>query len=69
MYRFTNDYSEACHPAILSAIAQSNLEGNFGYSTDSHCENAKALVKQACGDGGCGGGGGDDGGGGGGGGG
>lgn len=47
MYRFTNDYSEACHPAILSAIAQSNLEGNFGYSTDSHCENAKALVKQA----------------------
>ena len=47
MYRFTNDYSEACHPRILKAIADCNLEGNFGYSTDPHCAHAADLIRQA----------------------
>lgn len=47
MYRFTNDYSEACHPAILQAITNANLEGNFGYSTDPHCENARKMICNA----------------------
>ena len=48
MYRFTNDYSEACHPKILKAIEACNLEGNFGYSTDPHCANAADLIRSAC---------------------
>ena len=48
MYRFTNDYSEACHPRILKAIADMNTEGNFGYSTDPHCRRAAELIQKAC---------------------
>ena len=48
MYRFTNDYSEACHPRILQAIADVNLEGNFGYSMDPHCAHAADLIRSAC---------------------
>ena len=47
MYRFTNDYSEGAHPRILEAIRRINLEGNFGYSMDPHCERASALIKAA----------------------
>ena len=47
MYRFTNDYSEGAHPRILEAIGRINLEGNFGYSTDPHCQRAAALIKAA----------------------
>ena len=50
MYRFTNDYSEGCHPRILEALTRANLEGNFGYSTDPHCAHAAELIAQACGD-------------------
>ena len=49
MYRFTNDYSEGCHPAILQAITNANTEGNFGYSTDTHCAHAVELVREAIG--------------------
>ena len=50
MYRFTNDYSECCHPKILQAISDINTEGNFGYSTDLHCAHAVDLIRQAVGD-------------------
>ncbi len=50
MYRFTNDYSEGCHPKILEAIAAVNTEGNFGYSTDPHCAHAVQMIRQAVGD-------------------
>ncbi len=49
MYRFTNDYSEGAHPRILNALNETNLEGNFGYSTDPHCDHARQLVAQAIG--------------------
>ena len=49
MYRFTNDYSEGAHPSILEAMAAANLEGNFGYGCDSHCERAAALIRQKIG--------------------
>ena len=49
MYRFTNDYSEAAHPAILQAIAETNCEGNFGYGCDGHTAHAAALVREVCG--------------------
>ena len=47
MYRFTNDYSEGAHPRILAALQRTNLEGNFGYSTDPHCQAARQLILQA----------------------
>ena len=49
MYRFTNDYSEGAHPRILEALARTNFEGNFGYSTDPHCANARRLICAAIG--------------------
>ena len=49
MYRFTNDYSEGCHPAVLAALTAANTEGNFGYSTDPHCAHAVELVREAIG--------------------
>ncbi len=49
MIRFTNDYSEGAHPAILAALAAANTEGNFGYGTDPHCARARALIQRAIG--------------------
>lgn len=48
MIRFTNDYSEGCHPLILDAMARANLEGNPGYSTDPHSIHAHELIRAAC---------------------
>ena len=48
MYRFTYDYSEAAHPAILQAIAETSCEGNFGYGCDEHTARAAALVREVC---------------------
>ena len=47
MIRFNNDYSEGCHPLILEAMAQANLEGNPGYSTDAHSAHAQELIRAA----------------------
>ena len=49
MYRFTNDYSEGCHPRLLEALTAINTQGNFGYSTDPHCANAVRLIQSAIG--------------------
>ena len=49
MIRFTNDYSEGCHPSILEAMAATNTEGNPGYSTDPHSAHAHALIRAAIG--------------------
>ena len=48
MYRFTNDYSEAAHPAILQAIAAANTEGNFGYGADPYTARAADIVRTLC---------------------
>ena len=45
MIRFTSDYCEAAHPALLAAIADTSLEGNAGYGTDDHCKNAAEMVR------------------------
>ena len=49
MIRFTNDYSEGCHPSILEALTAANTEGNPGYSTDAHAARARALICDAVG--------------------
>ncbi len=45
---FICDYSEGCHPSILSALSASNLEQTHGYGMDPHCEHARTLIRDAC---------------------
>lgn len=49
LYRFTNDYSEGAHPDVLAALEATNVEGNFGYGCDGHCERAAARIRELCG--------------------
>lgn len=35
-YRFTNDYSEGCHPLILEALASTNMDQQAGYGEDEY---------------------------------
>ena len=44
MIRFTSDYCEGAHPALLAALTDTNLEGNPGYGTDPHCQNAARML-------------------------
>ena len=45
-YSFKNDYSEGCHPRILEALAQNNLDQQNGYGLDQYSENAARLIKE-----------------------
>ena len=49
LYYFINDYSEGAHPKIIERMVSTNLEQTSGYGSDPHSENAKLLIKQACG--------------------
>ena len=46
MIRLNCDYLEGCHPAILEALARTNLEQNPGYGTDEHCLHAAQLIRE-----------------------
>ncbi|MCL2593334.1 MAG: aminotransferase class I/II-fold pyridoxal phosphate-dependent enzyme [Defluviitaleaceae bacterium] len=48
MIRFECDYAEGANPKILENLISTNLEQHVGYSKDSHCENARHLIKQIC---------------------
>ncbi len=48
-YFFRDDYSEGCHPRILNALQQTNLEQQVGYSNDSYSMEARALIKEQLG--------------------
>ena len=45
-YSFKNDYSEGCHPSILTALSQSNLEQYNGYGEDAYSLQAVDLIKK-----------------------
>lgn len=49
MLYFNNDYSEGCHPRILQALTQTNLEQTPGYGQDAYCERAAEKIKALCG--------------------
>lgn len=49
MIRFDCDYTEGAHPKIMEALFNTNMEQNCGYGLDAHCENARSLIKEACG--------------------
>lgn len=48
MFLFRNDYSVGAHPAVLQALAATNLEGNIGYGGDPYCGKAADLIRQLC---------------------
>lgn len=45
---FKNDYSEGCHPRILEALTNTNLEQQNGYGLDEYCVNASDLIRNKC---------------------
>lgn len=49
MIRFECDYAEGTHEKILQKLIETNLDQMPGYGTDERCENARALVRKACG--------------------
>lgn len=48
MHQFRNDYSEGAAPEMLEALISTNNEQAPGYGTDSHCEHAAELIREAC---------------------
>ena len=44
--KFETDYQEGAHPKILERLLATNLEQTSGYGVDSHCENAKNLIRK-----------------------
>ena len=49
MIYFNCDYTEGAHPEIIKKLTETNLEQTVGYGEDEHCENARNLIKKACG--------------------
>lgn len=49
IHHFTNDYSEGCHPLILEALTNSNMEQLAGYGDDTHSATAADLIKNKIG--------------------
>lgn len=45
MRYFECDYSQGAHPAILKALADTNLEHTPGYGQDAHCERAATIIQ------------------------
>lgn len=48
MRRFECDYAEGAHPRLLARLVDTNEEQTPGYGTDSHCERARALIREQC---------------------
>lgn len=45
-FSFKNDYSEGCHPDILQALLENNLNQQAGYGEDEYSRKAKELIKE-----------------------
>ena len=43
-YSFLDDYSEGCHPAILQAMAKTNMATQVAYGDDEYTERASHLI-------------------------
>lgn len=49
MLSFESDYIEGAHPAVLEALAKTNMEALSGYGADEYSTRAKAKIAAACG--------------------
>lgn len=45
-YSFLDDYSEGCHPSILTALTNTNTIQQTAYGNDDYSTKAKELIKQ-----------------------
>lgn len=45
MYYLKNDYSEGCHPQLLSALTRTNLDATTGYGLDEYCAEAAQRIQ------------------------
>jgi len=48
-YGFLDDYSEGCHPSILTALNDFNMVQQIAYGEDEYSSQAKALIHQQLG--------------------
>lgn len=48
-FSFKNDYSEGCHPQILTALSTTNLYQQNGYGLDEYCKEAEKLIQNKIG--------------------
>lgn len=46
IYSFANDYSEGCHPSVLSALIESNFVQQAGYGDDDYTSEVLAVIHQ-----------------------
>lgn len=46
---FYSDYLEGAHQRILDVLRATNMEQTPGYGEDRYCDEARALVREACG--------------------
>ena len=46
---FASDYMHGAHPDVLEALCRTNMEAASGYGTDEYSENARSLIREACG--------------------
>ena len=44
-YLFRNDYSFGAHPKVLTALAETSMEGNAGYGEDGYCKRCADLIR------------------------
>lgn len=49
MIQFQCDYNEGAHPALLQRLVETNKEQTVGYGEDAYCEEARELIRKACG--------------------
>jgi len=48
MIRFNCDYLEGAHPQVMQRLLDTNMEQCPGYSEDSYCDQARALIQKLC---------------------
>ena len=46
---FENDYTTGCHPLVLDELVRTNDQAVSGYGRDPFTEEARALIREACG--------------------
>lgn len=48
-YQFQCDYIAGCHPEVLKALCETNMDEVPGYAEDKFCLEAADLIRKACG--------------------
>lgn len=49
MLYFYTDYMEGAHPEVMRRLMETNMEHTTGYGSDPYTQNAKKLIRDACG--------------------